>query len=127
MFGVYGMAVLLKSGDFDQERGWAFPAQRPGRPVKLLRGVVATHKSNRGGAAGWGDSLAVGLWSAVGGVRRVGCGGWILWDTSTCPHGRCSPRSSSTRPTAWRDYKVPYWHDSSGERFPGDTKAEENA
>ena len=26
-----------------------------------------------------------------------------------------------------RDTKVPYWHDSSGERFPGDTKAEENA
>lgn len=54
---VYGMAVLLKSQGFDQNVvGLSRPAALE-RTVKLLRGIVATHKSNTGGAPGWGDHL----------------------------------------------------------------------
>ena len=119
---VYGMAVLLKAPDFDQNVVSLSRQAALERTVKLLRGIVATHKSNTGGAPGWGDHWQSSLWSAL-----VGCGGWIIWDDLDVPARQMLTNVVVHEADRLREYQVPYWHDSSGERFPGDTKAEENA
>ena len=81
---IYGMTVLLKSSGFDQNVVGLSRQAALGRTVKLLRGIVATHKSNTGGAQA----------GAITGSRRFGRHSWVAVDGSsgttwTHPPDRC--------------------------------------
>ena len=119
---VYGMAVLLKCDGFDQGVVGLPKQVALERTLKLLRGAAAAHKSHTRGSAGWGDHWQSALWSAL-----LGCGGWLLWDELDPASRQLLTNVVVHEADRLREYDVPYWSGIDGERYPGDTKAEENA
>jgi hypothetical protein len=117
------LAVVLKTGIFDEQAVGATKPQTIERAVRAVKGVAAVHKVNRGDS-GWGDHWQSAMWTSF-----LGQAGWMLWDDLDDDARRWLAevvRYEADRFIA-PDYRVPYWANREGYVTPSDTKAEENS
>jgi hypothetical protein len=120
----YGIAVLLKTGSYDEKATGVSQSEAIARTTKLIKGLTATHKAN-GNPKGWGDQWQSALWTA-----QMGHAGWLLWDNLDPEAQTYLQKVVEYEANRFivPGYNVPYWRNMDGkENTPGDTKAEENA
>lgn len=113
----WGLAVVLKTGLFDEARVGVSREEALDRTVKLVKGVATVHKAVPDGR--WGDHWQSSLWAGL-----AGGAGWLLREDLDD-----EARDAVRRMVVYEadrfirpDYQVPYWNGEGG-----DTKAEENA
>lgn len=109
----YGLAVSIKT-KVDTNSIGVSTVQLTQTATRLIKGVVAIHKSNGGK---WGDHWQSTLWAAL-----VGRAGWMLWDEldNECREMLCKMLVHEADRFIRPDYRVKYWNG-----IGGDSKAEE--
>jgi hypothetical protein len=121
----YAVALLLKTGAYNEKLIGIPKKEAIRRTVALIRGTAASHLTTSGDGKRWGDHWQSALWAGL-----LGQAGWMLWDDMDTDTRRLLANvivHEADRFIA-PDYKVPYWANPDGHiNFPGDTKAEENA
>jgi hypothetical protein len=108
----YLLAVVLKTGVFDDRLVGGTNEEATACTVRLIRAIAATHKGKW-----WGYPWQSALWAS-----QLGHAAWLMWkelDPSIRSTVRDVIESEADR---FIGYKVPYWNGKGG-----DTKAEENA
>ena len=77
----------------------------------------------------WGQGLsAAQSWEAAYWAAHTAEAAWWLWDELSPPTRLAVAKMVEHDADAFLDRLVPYWTDKNGKvRYPGDTKAEENA
>ena len=113
---VYALAVLLKTGEYEAAINLSEEVALD-RTIKLLRGIVASHKSNVSSGPGWGDHWQSALWAALAGL-----GGNMLWNDLDADIRQMLVNMVVHEADRFVCYDVPYWNG-----LGGDTKAEESA
>jgi hypothetical protein len=113
----YGLAVVLRTGLFDEKAVGVTRDELTRRVVRLIKGTAMVHRTSPGGA--WGDHWQSSHWAGA-----LGQAGWMMWDDLDA-----EARAAVARLVAHEadrhiapGYRVPYWNGKGG-----DTKAEENA
>ena len=110
----YALAVVLKTGIFDETALGVSHSEALERNVRLIKAVAAAHDG-----VGWKYPWQSAFWAA-----HSCSAGWLLWEDLDPPTRALV--ASIVQLEANRfivpDYKVPYWNGKGG-----DTKAEENA
>ncbi len=112
---VYGLAVVLETGLFNENEAGTSETQSLDRAIDLMKAVLFAHESNRSWGYTWQSALCAGL---------LGHGGWMLWDNLDADTQRRLAAVIEYEANRFLKYKVPYW---TGRDDDGDTKAEENA
>jgi hypothetical protein len=108
----FGLAVLLKTGAFDDGAVGCSREEALARTVRLIRAAAATHRGQW-----WGYPWQSALWAS-----QLGHAAWLLWDElDPKTRGRVAELVEAEA-DRFIDYRVPYWNGKGG-----DTKAEENA
>lgn len=109
----YGLAVAIKTEVDTLDIGTDY-SELTQTANRLIKGVVAIHKSNGGQ---WGDHWQSTLWAAL-----VGRAGWLLWDDIDEESKEMLVRMLEYEADRFikPDYKVKYWNGKGG-----DSKAEE--
>jgi len=108
----FGLAVLLKTGAFDEGAVGCSREEALARTVRLIEGAAATHRGQW-----WGYPWQSALWAS-----QLGHAAWLLWnDLDPQTRGRVAELVEAEA-DRFIDYRVPYWNGKGG-----DTKAEENA
>ncbi len=110
----YAMAVVLKTGIFDERAVGVSKQEALARTVRLLKAAAVAHNH-----ASWKYPWQSALWAAT-----LGHAGWMLWDNLDAQtKGRIAAIVEfEANRFLDPDYRVPYWNGRGG-----DTKAEENA
>jgi hypothetical protein len=122
---LYGAAVLLKTGNYDEAAVGLPEGETVSRLRKLARGLAASHKVNAPGGKGWGDQWQSAHWASL-----MGQGAWMLWDDLDAGTRGMVQRAVEHEADRFiaPGYAVPYWTAPDGHvNSPGDTKAEENS
>ncbi len=115
----YALAVVLKTGLYD-EKTFGLPREEALRTVnKLIRGLAHAHGANTFDFDAWGDQWQSALWASL-----FCHAAWIIWDELTDETHRMirSVIEDEANRFIWGGYKTPYWNGKGG-----DSKAEENA
>jgi len=110
----FGLAVVLKTGVFDEQAVDVSKEETLARTVRLIKAVVAAHDR-----VGWKYPWQSAFWAAY-----VCHGGWMLWDDLDGPTQEQVATIVEFEANRFiaPGYRVPYWNGRGG-----DTKAEENA
>jgi len=110
----FGLAVVLKTGLFDEQAVGVSEEEALARTVRLIKAVVAAHDG-----VGWKYPWQSAFWAAY-----VCHGGWMLWDDLDDPTQERVATIVEFEANRFIGpaYRVPYWNGRGG-----DTKAEENA
>ena len=108
----FGLAVLLKTGVFDQKAAGCTKEEALARTVRLLKAAAARHKKQW-----WGYPWQSALWAS-----QLGHAGWLLWDELDGETRGTLAELVEAEANRFIEYRVPYWNGKGG-----DTKAEENA
>jgi len=115
----YALAVVLKTGLYD-EATFGMPEAEAFQAInKLIRGLAKTHGANTYDNSAWGDQWQSALWASL-----FCHAAWIIWDDITDETRRMIRQviEDEANRFIWEGYKAPYWNGKGG-----DSKAEENA
>ncbi|TSC71741.1 MAG: hypothetical protein G01um101438_943 [Parcubacteria group bacterium Gr01-1014_38] len=117
----FALAISLKTGAYDPRKTGVPVAVAKERTLRLVRSLAYRHRANTPG--GWGDNWQTALWAS-----SAGAAGWLLWDELSPTDQRFVQRMVEHEAHRFRKYRPPYYRTRAGSiRFPGDSKAEENA
>ncbi len=119
------MALTLSSsiafGIYDESVTGVSRENAKNMAMKLTKSVAKAHYSNTEG--GWGNAWQSALWAF-----DVALAGWLFWEDFSEKDREYIQNCVVTEANRFINYNVPYYRDKSGKiRFPGDSKAEENA
>ena len=124
---VYCIALALHCGYYDEETVGVSREAAEAMCIKLIRSVVAEHRSNHPEAGEdryWGDSWQSPLWA-----ENIGLGAWLLRDAMDPEdYAKAERMVLDETDRMADDYEIPYYRDANGTvLYPGDTKGEEIA
>jgi len=112
----YTLAVVLKTGLFDEKVAGCARAEAISRNIQLLAATAKTYPGASGKGC-WDYPWQSALWAA-----QLGHGAWLLWDDLDAETRRLTAGVVEADANRFLSYAVPYWNGKGG-----DTKAEENA
>lgn len=116
-----GIATAIKLGIYDASFVGISKEEAVNRAIKIIKSAAYYHKVNSPG--GWGDAWQSALWANL-----VGTSGWLMWDDLSTTDREYVRKMVEYEANRFITYEVPYYMDESGNiKYPGDTKAEENA